>query len=62
MPRNSREPTPARQWELAVRNQFSTPSYMVEFLTANTLGCITFLNNISVLEKRSRLVTLERAA
>ena len=33
-PRNSRE--------LAVRNQFFTPRYVVEFLTDNTLGCIWY--------------------
>ncbi|GAB6155988.1 hypothetical protein JCM17380_47400 [Desulfosporosinus burensis] len=33
-PRNSRE--------LAVRNQFFTPRYVVQFLTDNTLGCIWY--------------------
>ena len=33
-PRNSRE--------LAVRNQFFTPRYVVQFLTENTLGCIWY--------------------
>ena len=33
-PRNSRE--------LAVRNQFFTPRYVVEFLTDNTLGRIWY--------------------
>lgn len=33
-PRNSRE--------LAVRNQFFTPRYVVEFLTDNTLGCLWY--------------------
>ena len=36
-PRNSRE--------LAVRNQFFTPRYVVEFLTDNTLGCIWYEMN-----------------
>ena len=33
---------PLNSFELAVRNQFFTPRYVVEFLTDNTLGCIWY--------------------
>ena len=33
---------PRNSWELAVRNQFFTPRYVVEFLTDNTLGRIWY--------------------
>src|SRR5215510_10697103 len=35
-------PSPRNSRELAVRNQFFTPRYVVEFLTDNTLGCIWY--------------------
>jgi hypothetical protein len=35
-------PTPRNSYELAFRNQFFTPRYVVEFLTDNTLGRIWF--------------------
>jgi len=35
-------PTPRNSHELAVRNQFFTPRYVVEFLTDNTLGRIWY--------------------
>jgi hypothetical protein len=35
-------PAPRNSRELAVRNQFFTPRYVVEFLTDNTLGCIWY--------------------
>lgn len=37
-----RSPTPRNGQELAIRNQFFTPRYVVEFLTDNTLGRIWF--------------------
>jgi hypothetical protein len=33
---------PRNSYELAFRNQFFTPRYVVEFLTDNTLGCIWY--------------------
>jgi hypothetical protein len=48
VPRNSRE--------LAVRNQFFTPRYVVEFLTDNTLGRLWYemTKGATVLKERCR--------
>src|SRR5712672_1983834 len=47
-------PTPRNSRELAVRNQFFTPRYVVQFLTDNTLGRLW----LEMHGDKSRLTTL----
>ena len=46
---------PQNSYELAVRNQFFTPRYVVQFLTENTLGRIWY----EMQQGRTRLRELE---
>ena len=51
----NRPKAPQNSYELAVRNQFFTPRYVVQFLTENTLGRIWY----EMQQGRTRLVELD---